>query len=509
MKRLLPFLLLFVCSQAFSATSAVSRAGGGSDDLGNHTATQDLNMATHNVTNVGSISGDTSLNYSFYLSGQLFYWVGSSDDLSTAISNASAGSTIYLAEGTYTEASTMTIDKSLRIIGSGRGKTIITCSMTSTNCFTITASNVFMSDMTINQTISSTGASTVRFDGSAGTVISGAGLDRVIVNQTDSNTGTSRGVTVTSASGDFNDIKISMTCSAASGNCYGIQFFGDASQEAAVTLNVNNPIITTNSSNSNTAVGIKVQDSSSTTDNILNVYGGSVVSTESGGTPTTYAIACDTGTNAVCHLHGGYYSGVDNDIRVVNSATVTLDNVTAAHNLLSSGLMVRDGTIHSAGAILTGPEATDATLDIVADDGDDTPDTWHLKSMAATNNLDIVNGATTISSFNSNGLLIAPPADQTIAATNTITANACGTFKGITSSGAVTTSTTDTFTAPASTNAGCVMRVCNTGANNITLDNNANFKSAGATDVVMTSLDCVVVASNGTAWYQISALEAN
>jgi len=105
--------------------------------------------------------------------------------------------------------------------------------------------------------------------------------------------------------------------------------------------------------------------------------------------------------------------------------------------------------------------------------------------------------------------VVAPPTAQTIADTNTITADACGTIKQITSAGAVTTNTTNTFTAPAATNTGCIMTVINTGANNITLDNNALFKSVGGADVVMTADDAVVVASNGTVWYQVSPLQVN
>ena len=111
--------------------------------------------------------------------------------------------------------------------------------------------------------------------------------------------------------------------------------------------------------------------------------------------------------------------------------------------------------------------------------------------------------------FSSENAIIPPPTSQTIAGADTITANACGSLKQITAAGAVTTNTTNTFTAPASANSGCIMSVCNVGAQNITLDNNTNFKSFGAADVVMTGNDCVVVASNGTAWYQISGLEAN
>lgn len=102
-----------------------------------------------------------------------------------------------------------------------------------------------------------------------------------------------------------------------------------------------------------------------------------------------------------------------------------------------------------------------------------------------------------------------PPAAQTIAAGNTITADACGTIKAVSSAGAVTTSTTDTFTAPSATNSGCQMDLCNVGANNITLDNNANFKSIGGADIVLTPDDCTQVASDGTDWYSTGSLVAN
>lgn len=102
-----------------------------------------------------------------------------------------------------------------------------------------------------------------------------------------------------------------------------------------------------------------------------------------------------------------------------------------------------------------------------------------------------------------------PPTAETITAGATITADACGGLKQITAAGAVTTATDHTFTAPAAANNGCVMIVCNTGSNNITLDNNAEFKSAGGADVVVTANDCLTVVSNGSAWYQATALVAN
>lgn len=104
-----------------------------------------------------------------------------------------------------------------------------------------------------------------------------------------------------------------------------------------------------------------------------------------------------------------------------------------------------------------------------------------------------------------------PVAVQTIAAGGTIAANACGTIKRISSAGVVTTDTVNTFTAPAAANAGCTMYVINVGANNITLDANANFVSPGGADVVMTPNDAILVGSTGAggAWYALSALVAN
>lgn len=102
-----------------------------------------------------------------------------------------------------------------------------------------------------------------------------------------------------------------------------------------------------------------------------------------------------------------------------------------------------------------------------------------------------------------------PPAAQTIASGGTISADACGTVKKVSAAGSVTTSTTNTFDAPAGDNSGCIMTVCNTGSNTITLDSNTNFPGSGAANVSLTSSDCVVVAQTGTVWFQVSAVLSN
>lgn len=97
------------------------------------------------------------------------------------------------------------------------------------------------------------------------------------------------------------------------------------------------------------------------------------------------------------------------------------------------------------------------------------------------------------------------PAAQTIGAGGTVAADACTGVKRITAAGVVTTSTTNTFTAPAATSTGCAMDVCNVGVNAITLDANVLFLTAGGTDVALGTGDCVRVAGDGTMWRQIAA----
>ena len=108
-----------------------------------------------------------------------------------------------------------------------------------------------------------------------------------------------------------------------------------------------------------------------------------------------------------------------------------------------------------------------------------------------------------------------PTADvETITSTATITANTCGSIKRITG-GVVTTNTTNTFTTPSNANAGCRIDVCNVGANAITLDANANFKTSGTNcltsggDVVLGADDCVAVMSDGVVWRQLACISAN
>ena len=106
------------------------------------------------------------------------------------------------------------------------------------------------------------------------------------------------------------------------------------------------------------------------------------------------------------------------------------------------------------------------------------------------------------------------PATQVLVNGDTVVANACGTLKRVsTNDGTVTTDTTNTFTAPSATNAGCCMDIVNidTATTSLSLDRNANFKSdnsAGAA-IVLGPHDTVRVCSTGAFWYQVGDVMDN
>lgn len=101
------------------------------------------------------------------------------------------------------------------------------------------------------------------------------------------------------------------------------------------------------------------------------------------------------------------------------------------------------------------------------------------------------------------------PTTQVIGAGGTIAADACGGFKKLSSAAAVTTDTTNTITAPAASNKGCVMYVVNTNASDtITLDDNALFEGSGVAggtpgNTVVGAGDVCAVGSDGAVWRQL------
>lgn len=107
--------------------------------------------------------------------------------------------------------------------------------------------------------------------------------------------------------------------------------------------------------------------------------------------------------------------------------------------------------------------------------------------------------------------IVTATATQTVGAGNTVTANSCGSVKLVTLTANRTTSTTNTFTTPSAANAGCCMDVINVSGSafTLTLDQNANFKTASGANVLLAQKASVRVCSNGSAWFQASAVSTN
>lgn len=132
------------------------------------------------------------------------------------------------------------------------------------------------------------------------------------------------------------------------------------------------------------------------------------------------------------------------------------------------------------------------------------------EDLAATDDLTVGDDATITGTITAGVILGPVPTTQVIAATNTIAADACGGLKRISSASAVTTNTTNTFTAPAAGNKGCVMFLYNVNASDaITLDNNALFESTDGADVVLDAKGRIAVVSDGAVWVQVAPLEDN
>lgn len=117
-------------------------------------------------------------------------------------------------------------------------------------------------------------------------------------------------------------------------------------------------------------------------------------------------------------------------------------------------------------------------------------------------------GGSQVGKIVNNGPIMAlAVAAQTIASGDTIFSDGCGTVKQVTASGAVSTSATVTFSTPSvlsdgTANTGCVMTVVNSGANTITLKNNATALTYGGVDVNLPSAGSVMFISNGGTWVQ-------
>jgi hypothetical protein len=214
------------------------------------------------------------------------------------------------------------------------------------------------------------------------------------------------------------------------------------------------------------------------------------------------------------HWSDGNYSS-----DTVNSAIVadfmTWSGNTGSHTMSKFGNIHIKGTMHAS----SNPTITDYAgiwIEDTANGGGAITNNYGIKldarDQGATTNYQIYSGSGEFY-VKPDGETVAdelrvpnPPSTQTITsgAGDTITADHCGGLKRIDSAADIVTDLTNTITASAAANDGCIMHIQNTGNYDIILDGNAGFNYSE--DFILRSKAAVTVMSDGsnTRWNIVS-----
>ena len=215
---------------------------------------------------------------------------------------------------------------------------------------------------------------------------------------------------------------------------------------------------------------------------------------------------------------GGARSVIGGTLQVVSGGTLKLDSgailsisgqATAAGTTVMSNGTTMDDTAAGAvvfnkggaGTVSLAPAGDTTNALTVAPKG---AAALQMGGSSTTTGTRTVNGS--VFTQDANGERMTLQSTQTIGAGGVIAADSCGGVKLVTAAGAVSTDTTNAFTAPAAGNTGCVMNVCNTGANTITIKHSTNSKTTTGGDLALAQNGCVDYLSTGTFWFQTAVM---
>jgi len=289
---------------------------------------------------------------------------------------------------------------------------------------------------------------------------------------------------------------------------YALQGSGTAANNTGVSNTAvgHSALLGITSGTNNTAVGVNALTTTSSGVENTAIGSGAMSSAAGAGSVRNTAV----GYQALTGVTGG--SG---NTAIGHQALASAGDGNANVAIGEDALEISSGT---EGNVAIGHEAGDSNTDgdnnILIGWGADTPAATtsnHLNiggtifGDVSTDNVRI-GGSGTVGA----GPLIAnPPTSEVIAAAAVITANACGTVKQINATANRTTNTTDTFTAPTASYAGCCMDVVNVDTvDTITLDQNAKFFTGSGADVALAPGKGVRVCSDGTSWYQAGGVSS-
>jgi hypothetical protein len=130
--------------------------------------------------------------------------------LNEAFDAASAGDTLILASGTYTVSSTIIIDKSITVLGQAMDATTITSSVNLSDTLDITASNVTLANITINNTGHDSTAVFIHPTNSGDPNLTGVTIENITINSLVAD-GANLGILANNSNVDIHDCQITVT----------------------------------------------------------------------------------------------------------------------------------------------------------------------------------------------------------------------------------------------------------------------------------------------------------
>ena len=306
-------------------------------------------------------------------------YVGCTDSIETAISNATAGDTLVLGSCTYaTAGNTITIAKSIGLVGQGYNSTIIDAGSSATGIIEITASNVLISGMRIIGTNTSTSVTAISADGGA-TQLTNVNFNDIDIDISNTASGT-YGINLINTSGYAKDIRIRNYTGSGTGGEQNrsISVFGNASCTGDITYYLQDVYVESGTDSTSWNGGrmrafMLWNNSASKCGYDMNLYVSNSVGivNVSDVTDTSYgaeAINCQ-GPNAVrnygtvgghyCHIYNTILDGGTNhttqtvgrtDFRCDDYAQCYLENVTLRNNNIqniNNANMYNYGSLHA------------------------------------------------------------------------------------------------------------------------------------------------------------------
>ncbi|WP_193933253.1 CHAT domain-containing protein [Coleofasciculus sp. LEGE 07092] len=313
-----------------------------------------------------------NLNAPITLSGQLLGTansvnVGSSGRVQNGIDVAITGATVNLAAGTFTDLTTITIDKSLTLKGAGAGNTTVSGNDT-IRVFNISGDNVTLDNLTVADG---------NVTGNGGGILHSGGTLNVTNSTIRNNNASNAGAGIYSDDGTLNILNSNISDNIASGNGGGIQ------QTGSSNANITNSTISGNTTNGNgggidinsAPGGFTLTVTNSTIANNGTISGGGGISL---GTNSTVFFNHSTIANNSATTGGG--------ISNVFGGTVNISNTIVAGNMAFSVNPDVSGTLSSQGFNLvqnrgssTGyissdlPDGTNPLLGSLENNGGSTP----------------------------------------------------------------------------------------------------------------------------------------